>query len=287
MEKFKLKLKELLLKLKELLLKLDPTQRWAYSFKFSIFSFIVSLVLSLVISLVSWLFRGEYYEFFEDVVNRGILFSIIGLITGLTLIRYFYKLNYTWSGFNKTGSIISLFYFLYSYILYLIFDISFFSERLLFFLFMYTITTAISGIFLEKTSYKIKFKRLLGVILFVWAIYKLITSFTSNSEKEPYGVDTDGDGIKDSFDTDGDGVIDTVMSDTDGDGVFDTVMQDTDGDGLIDRISSDTDGDGILDTVIADTDGDGLADTIIKDVDLDGDGKSDFRITRRKGKGLT
>ena len=175
MEKFKLKLKELLLKL-------DPTQRWDYSFKFSIFSFIVSLVLSLVFNLVFSIFYGigiSFY-FFEGVVLQGILLSIIGLITGLTLIRYFYKLNYTWSGFNKTGSIISLFYFLYSFILFLIFDIDFFYERLLFFLFMYTITTAISGIFLEKTSYKIKFKRLLGVILFVWAIYKLITSFTSN-----------------------------------------------------------------------------------------------------------
>jgi hypothetical protein len=43
----------------------------------------------------------------------------------------------------------------------------------------------------------------------------------------------------------------------------------------------DTDGDGIKDSF--DTDEDGLADTIIKDVDLDRDGKSDFRITRRKG----
>ena len=135
--------------------------------------------------------------------------------------------------------------------------------------------SVIFGIFFEKTSVKIKLKRLLSIIFFVWALYKLITSFSSSKEEEV------------GFDTDGDGKIDTTFIDTDGDGISETIVQDTDGDGIIDKISSDTDGDGLIDTVVADTDGDGLADTIIKDVDLDGDGKSDFRITKRKGKGLT
>jgi hypothetical protein len=138
-----------------------------------------------------------------------------------------------------------------------------------------SLLSVIFGIFFEKTSVKIKLKRLISVIFFVWALYKLITSFSSSKEEEV------------GFDTDGDGKIDTTFVDTDGDGIAETIAQDTDGDGIIDKISSDTDGDGLIDTVVADTDGDGLSDTIIKDIDVDGDGNSDFRVTKRKGKGLT
>ena len=133
------------------------------------------------------------------------------------------------------------------------------------------------SVFFPKGTVKEKLGNLVKVVLFVIIIYKIIKPFIGgNDDEEEVG-----------FDTDGDGKIDTTFVDTDGDGVVDTIGQDTDGDGIIDTVSSDTDGDGLIDTVVADTDGDGLTDTIIKDIDVDGDGKSDFRITKRKGKGLT
>ena len=120
------------------------------------------------------------------------------------------------------------------------------------------------SVFFPKGTVKEKLGNLAKVVLFVIIIYKIIKPFIGgNDDEEEVG-----------FDTDGDGKIDTTFVDTDGDGIVDTIGQDTDGDGLID-------------TVVADTDGDGLTDTIIKDIDIDGDGKSDFRITKRKGKGLT
>lgn len=133
------------------------------------------------------------------------------------------------------------------------------------------------SVFFPKGTVKEKLGNLVKVVLFVIIIYKIIKPFIGgNDDEEEVG-----------FDTDGDGKIDTTFVDTDGDGIVDTIGQDTDGDGIIDTVSSDTDGDGLIDTVVADTDGDGLTDTIIKDIDIDGDGKSDFRITKREGKGLT
>ncbi|MCB0976779.1 MAG: C39 family peptidase [Acidimicrobiales bacterium] len=86
-------------------------------------------------------------------------------------------------------------------------------------------------------------------------------------------LDSDGDGINDSYaeDLDGDGYIDTVEYDTDGDGVTDTIAYDTNADGITDTVLfgdgtgaqyviADTDGDGIVDTAVADTDGDGIID---------------------------
>lgn len=140
------------------------------------------------------------------------------------------------------------------------------------------LVSSIISIFLEKGPIKHKIKRLISIILFVWALYEIVTNLLKGESNDEEEV---------GFDTDGDGKIDTTFVDTDGDGIVDTIGQDTDGDGIIDKISSDTDGDGLIDTVVADTDGDGFTDTIIKDIDVDGDGKSDFRITKRKGKGLT
>ena len=137
------------------------------------------------------------------------------------------------------------------------------------------VISSIIGIFLEKSSNKTKVKRLISILLLVWTIYKLITSFldSDESESESVGIDTDGDGVKDSFDTDGDGVMDTSFVDTDGDGVSDTIAIDTDGDGLIDTVYSDTDGDGKIDSFIKDIDGDGISDIGI--LDTNGDGKPD------------
>jgi|TARA_B110000902_G_scaffold177229_1_gene200970 hypothetical protein len=145
------------------------------------------------------------------------------------------------------------------------------------------ILSSLLSVFFPKGTIKEKLGNLVKVVLFVIIIYKLIKPFIGGSDDD----DDDNDDDAVGFDTDGDGKIDTTFVDTDGDGIAETIAQDTDGDGIIDTVSSDTDGDGLIDTVVADTDGDGLADTIIKDVDIDGDGQSDYRITKRKGKGLT
>ena len=139
------------------------------------------------------------------------------------------------------------------------------------------ILSSLLSVFFPKGTIKEKLGNLVKVVLFVIVIYNIIKPFISgNDDEEEVG-----------FDTDGDGKIDTTFVDTDGDGIAETIAQDTDGDGIIDTVSSDTDGDGLIDTVVADTDGDGLTDTVIKDIDVDGDGNSDYRVTKRKGKGLS
>lgn len=138
------------------------------------------------------------------------------------------------------------------------------------------IVSSIISIFLEKGPIKQKIKRLISVILFVWALYKIVTSFIDGeSDEEPTsgGVDTDGDGVADSFDMDGDGEIDTSFIDTDGDGISDTIAMDTDGDGVIDTVYSDTDGDGKIDSFIKDRNSDGIVDSGF--LDTDGDGRPD------------
>ncbi len=254
------------------LLYLNPRNRFTYAFKYTTFTFLITVILSILISKITseWTNGEEFlYIFF---------FVIINIITGLILIRYYFKLNFTWSNYNKMGIVMSIllsFYFVTSATFVnnrkdSLIDLLFpFLISLLFFF----IISSITGIFLEKSSYKVKFKRLLSVILFIWAIYKIITSFTSKDDESTYGIDTDGDGVKDSFDTDGDGLIDTVYTDRDGDGVLDTVSMDTDGDGLVDTVASDLSGDGKIDTILKDTNRDGLVDVRLKD--SDGDGKID------------
>ncbi len=100
-------------------------------------------------------------------------------------------------------------------------------------------------------------------------------------------VDTDNDGVYDSFvtpvDLNGDGVYDSFMSpvDTNGDGVYDSYMTpvDVDGDGFSDGyiVPVDLNGDGVLDGFEAhlDTDHDGMEDVLMwgeyRDDDGDGD----------------
>ncbi len=109
---------------------------------------------------------------------------------------------------------------------------------------------------------------------------------------DPYDLDSDGDGIKDSLegtvDTDGDGIPNYRDLDSDGDGIPDSVEKgtgtailDTDGDGTPDYKDLDSDGDGIPDSVEKgpngatplDTDGDGIPN--YRDLDSDGDGIPD------------
>lgn len=264
--------------MEKLLSKLDPTKRVMYSLKFSAFIYSFILIFYLLNILIK---LPKSYDLIYFIA------PIISIISGLTLIRYYYKLNFTWANYNKIGAVLSLFVsILFSISLVVFLDVNkshytindlidktgmvVFEILLVSFVsyIPFVLISIITGVFLEKSSYKIKLKRLLSIIFIVWALYKLFSSF--NSEKKSYGVDTDGDGIKDAFDTNGDGLIDTIKFDSNGDGILDTAFSDLNGDGLIDTIASDTNGDGLIDTIVSDMNGDGRIDTIIKDVNNDG-----------------
>lgn len=264
--------------MEKLLSKLDPTKRVMYSLKFSAFIYSFILIFYLLNILIK---LPKSYNLIYFIA------PIISIISGLTLIRYYYKLNFTWANYNKIGAVLSLFVsilFSISLVVFLDVNKSHYTindlidktgmvvfEILLFSFVAYipfVLISIITGVFLEKSSYKIKLKRLLSIIFIVWALYKLFSSF--NSGKKSYGVDTDGDGIKDAFDINGDGLIDTIKFDSNGDGILDTAFSDLNGDGLIDTIASDTNGDGLIDTIVSDMNGDGRIDTIIKDVNSDG-----------------
>ena len=110
----------------------------------------------------------------------------------------------------------------------------------------------VAGIFFEKSTVKVKFKKLLSLILFFWAIYNIIQSFTKNDSQG--SIDTDGDGVDDSFDTDGDGIVDTQFIDSDGDGINDMVAFDINKDGKMDTVGVDTNRNGKIDTIITNLD---------------------------------
>ena len=223
------------------------------------FLFFITPILTLVNYILFKIYNKDLK--FEDYIKSGFIFSIIiALYTAFFIMAYEgYDLEdfFDFRNFPTRDR----------HAAYLIFIVNIIFSSLL-------------SVFFPKGTIKEKLGNLVKVVLFVIIIYKLIKPFIGGSD------DDDDDDIV-GFDTDGDGKIDTTFVDTDGDGIAETIAQDTDGDGIIDTVSSDTDGDGLIDTVVADIDGDGLADTIIKDVDIDGDGQSDYRITKRKGKGLT
>ena len=95
-------------------------------------------------------------------------------------------------------------------------------------------------------------------------------------------LDTDGDGIQNSYDldSDGDGILDSTetATDTDGDGVFNFLDLDSDNDGIPDQIegSVDIDGDGLGNYIDLDSDSDTLSDTLEGNIDTDSDGTPDY-----------
>ncbi|CAA6822264.1 MAG: internalin, putative [uncultured Sulfurovum sp.] len=126
-------------------------------------------------------------------------------------------------------------------------------------------------------------------------------------------LDSDLDGIPDSYDLDddNDGIMDVVEEngvtdlDTDSDGVPDRLDLDSDNDGILDLLESgqdvatvDSNNDGLLDST-TDSDNDGLMDTADVDdadanslgtvtpVDTDGDGKRDFQDVDSDNDGLS
>ncbi len=74
--------------------------------------------------------------------------------------------------------------------------------------------------------------------------------------------------------------IDGQWVDTDGDGIYDSFLTDMDGDGIYESLLTDSDGDGIYESLFTDSDGDGVFDTLAMDLetDVDGDGVTDFII---------
>jgi len=125
---------------------------------------------------------------------------------------------------------------------------------------------------------------------------------------EAGGIDTNGDGVVDSFtDTDNDGLHDPyddnnggvllTSRDTDSDGLEDTRDLDSDNDGVPDLTESggtDTNGDGKVDST-TDTDSDGLADVVDPDnggtplttPDTDYDGNKDYQDLDSDNDGIT
>ena len=244
-------------------------------YKYPIILGLLSQLLIILVSIISSKIIGE-----EDSIGVTLFTPSVLTIVILFLFKKKEGNYLKWYDFN----IVSLINVIISSVILLLWGILFYDldeNYFLFFILTFVINlipTVIVGIFLEKGPIGLKIKRLLSVLLFVWAIYKLITSFTDSEESETKsnGVDTDGDGINDSFDTDGDGVIDTSYIDTDGDGVLDTIAMDSDGDGLVDTVYSDSNGDGKIDSFIKDTDGDGISDIGV--IDTDGNGRPDRLI---------
>ena len=110
-----------------------------------------------------------------------------------------------------------------------------------------------------------------------------------NYRDTDFGVDSNNDGIVDSFDFDMDGIPNHFDLDSDNDGIMDIVEAggiDTDNNGLVPvnadgTLVLDSDNDGLTDDVLVDTNGDGVADipvdvdvvggVLIPNLDLDGD----------------
>jgi len=258
------------------LLTFDTSNRKKFSFHLSI----VSSILLFIILIIYTLFN----RFSEDRITFILMgFTPLPIIFAFYTYRFKSNLELIWKGYIILGLWINLFSFIGYSLVCIVCEIIFKGWGVDFgkwFIMVFGInliigmlSSIILGIFFEKSPIKKKLKNLLSVILFVWVLYKIIRPFIGGSDEEEYGIDTDGDGVNDSFDTDGDGIIDTVFVDTDGDGIIDTIAKDTDGDGIIDTVFVDTDGDGLVDTILSDTDGDGIADIGL--IDTDGDGKID------------
>ena len=111
----------------------------------------------------------------------------------------------------------------------------------------------------------------------------LIDNVSFDPPANQCALDTDGDGIQNSYDTDsdGDGILDSIEGgtlDTDGDGILNFMDNDDDNDSIltIDETNVDFDGDGIANYLDLDSDGDNIPDNIEGLVDTDGDGVSNY-----------
>ena len=244
---------------------------------------ILGLKLQIIIYIVSYILLRITPKIGEEILVFMILIQSISVITSLILFKNKVSDDLKWFDFNVVSIVIGTIFSTFSYLVvispievygsYNNFLLSFIGIMLIIIL-----PSIIVGIFLEKGPTGLKIKRLISVLLFIWTIYKLYTSFSNSkdSKSQSGSVDTDGDGVKDMFDTNGDGIMDSSLIDLDGDGIKDTIAKDFNGDGLIDSVYSDTNHDGKIDSFIKDTDGDGFTD--LGAVDTDGNGKPDKLI---------
>ena len=223
-----------------------------FGFRMSLITFFATIIPFLLLKLFSVRVRFDDIEF---------LVIIISITTSFYLYRYKSSIILTWLGYIKIGTILSLFNLIFFLVLNFVFaSLGKKTEQLTLFI-LSIIYSVIIGIFFEKSPIKVKLKRILSIILIVWAIYNLVQSFLNNDSKS--SLDTNGDGVKDSFDTDGDGMVDTIFMDSDGDGLNDMVAMDANHDGIIDTVVADTDRDGTLDTAFLDRNENGKIDKII------------------------
>ena len=121
----------------------------------------------------------------------------------------------------------------------------------------------------------------------------LIDNVSFDPPANQCALDTDGDGIQNSYDTDsdGDGVLDSIeggTTDTDGDGILNFMDDDDDNDGIltIDETNADLDSDGTPNYLDLDSDGDTIADNLEGIVDTDGDSLSNYLDVDSDGDGL-
>jgi hypothetical protein len=225
---------------------------WNFGLRLGLVSFIVTVLYFLLSKLSSSHIRIE---------NTELLILIALIPYSFYLYRYKSNIVLTWVGYIKVGAFYTFFYVLFVTLIGIFFK--FYGEpwSQILLLLIGIFYSVVLGIFFEKSPVKVKIKKIVSLILFVWAIYNIIRYFTSDDAKG--SLDTNGDGKDDSFDTDGDGIVDTVFIDSDGDGINDMVALDTNHDGKIDTVALDTDQDGKIDMIVADTDRNGDIDTII------------------------
>ena len=249
------------------LLTFNYENRWLFALKFALVTAPLQLLMIPIFKMLfdsdndGYIYGSNYFTFVIWIVNTPVM-----VLLALLLNRYQSKLNFVWRDYIVRGILVAIPVSVINGFIEMPFEASYLGQNhpeynwfsdfnwvphLIVTLTLGTLTAIFTGIYLDRTSGAIKFKRTMSVILFVWFLFNLVTGGDSEPEEAP----------------------DHVALDTDGDGIKDTIAMDTNKDGLIDSVASDTTGDGKIDTVILDSNHDGRADVTLRD--RDGDGRPD------------